>query len=97
MPLFTDEVWTFRCGVCELTTETRPGTYPEGWRRLTIGRRMDAHLSGLDHERWRAARIEDWLCSPGCAIAAIGRSWDPPRERQLRNLELAAVASRVVA
>ncbi len=98
MPLVTAELWTFVCGVCALEHQSRPSTYPEGWRRLTVGRRDEiSHLRPFDREAWRAARFEDWVCSPGCAMAAVARSWDPPRERDLRAHELAAVAARVVA
>ncbi|MCC7134058.1 MAG: hypothetical protein IT352_15480 [Gemmatimonadales bacterium] len=97
MPLVSREEWTFACGVCGLELRCLPGTYPDDWRRLTIGRRdAISYRSAFDRDAWRAARFEDWVCSPGCATAAVARSFDPPRQRQLRAHELAAVAARVV-
>lgn len=99
MPVLMAELWTFECGVCGLETQRRAGDYPESWRRLNIRPHApagwDARL-GL-HDLWRATRFEDWVCSPGCAVAVVLRAWDQPRERARRPHELAAVAARVVA
>ena len=99
MPLLTDQLWTLECGVCERRVTNDPGRFPEGWRRLTIGLRMDSAPAriGAALDAWRGARFEDWVCSPGCAVAAVSRSFDDPRERARRPHELAAIAARAVA
>lgn len=74
------ESWAYVCGVCELEVQTDPGEQPEGWRRLTIGRRSNPSQPGARHEleAWRAARFEDWVCSALCAMAAVIRSYRAP-------------------
>jgi hypothetical protein len=64
MPLLAEATWHYECAVCSATRSCRPGQYPDGWRRLTL----------------RGARVtflEDHVCSPACATAAVVRAWRP--------------------
>lgn len=97
MPLLTDEVWTFRCGVCGLDRQMRPGRFPEGWRRLNVRAQTIGWATHGLADGWRAMRFEDWVCSLGCAVAAVSRSFDPVWAREHRESDLAMDAARDAA